>query len=60
VLARARDLLPMWAAARCSVHMQRDRGVFLSRGGACPDGPAFILKAGLTSAAEVAWSKVGV
>ena len=58
MLARARGLLPMWATARCSVDRQRDRGIFSSRGGACPDGPAFILKAGLTSAAEVAWSKV--
>lgn len=33
--------------------------VFL-RGGPCPAGPAFIRKAGLTSAAEVAWSKVCV
>lgn len=27
-------------------------------GGPCPAGPAFIRKSGLTSAAEVAWSKV--
>jgi hypothetical protein len=33
------------------------KGLACGNGGPCPDGPAFIRKAGLTSNAEVAWSK---
>jgi hypothetical protein len=36
---------------------QKGKGLACGRGGPCPDGPAFIRKSGLTSAAEVAWSK---
>jgi len=36
---------------------QKSKGLACGRGGPCPDGPAFIRKSGLTSAAEVAWSK---
>ena len=34
------------------------QGLACGRGGPCPAGPAFIYKAGLTSAAERAWAKV--
>mmetsp|Transcript_78450 Transcript_78450/g.114881 ORF Transcript_78450/g.114881 Transcript_78450/m.114881 type:complete len:189 (+) Transcript_78450:23-589(+) len=37
--------------------LAQTKGLACGRGGLCPNGPAFIRKVGLTSAAEVEWAK---
>lgn len=60
LLILAIDTLPLPIPTSPTPHPFALSTAALYRGGLCPNGPAFIRKAGLTSAAEVEWAKVSV